>query len=134
MVPNSSLQHAVGELYIQDHSWVVQLLQRKLGNQDQAMDLAQDTFLRILRGEQLPLLREPRAYLNTVASRLCGQCFRRQALERAYLESMAQLEPQHQPHRKPTSWCSKPWTPWARYWMARAPGCAKCSCCLNSKA
>ncbi len=97
MVPNLSLQHVVGELYAQHHNWVVQLLRRKLGNQDQAMDLAQDTFVRILRSEQLPVLREPRAYLNTVASRLCGQYFRRQALERAYLETLAQLEPQHQP-------------------------------------
>ena len=97
MVPNPSLQHAVGELYLQHHNWVVQLLRRKLGNQDQAMDLAQDTFVRILRSERLPVLREPRAYLNTVASRLCGQYFRRQALERAYLETLAQLEPQYQP-------------------------------------
>ncbi|AQT10452.1 ECF family RNA polymerase sigma factor [Pseudomonas protegens] len=97
MVPNPSLQHAVGELYLQHHNWVVQLLRRKLGNQDQAMDLAQDTFVRILRSERLPVLREPRAYLNTVASRLCGQYFRRQALERAYLETLAQLKPQYQP-------------------------------------
>ncbi len=134
MVPNPSLQHAVGELYLQHHNWVVQLLRRKLGNQDQAMDLAQDTFVRILRSERLPVLREPRAYLNTVASRLCGQYFRRQALERAYLETLAQLEPQYQPRRKPGCWCLRPWTPWARCWTAWAAGCARCFCCPSSKA
>ncbi|WP_409300383.1 sigma-70 family RNA polymerase sigma factor [Pseudomonas sp. KCJK8993] len=90
-------QHSVGELYVQHHGWVVQLLRRKLGNREQALDLAQDTFVRLLRNQPLPELHEPRAYLNTVASRLCGQYFRRQALERAYRESLAQLEPEHQP-------------------------------------
>ncbi|CAK9889843.1 MULTISPECIES: sigma-70 family RNA polymerase sigma factor [Pseudomonas] len=87
----------VGALYLQHHSWVVAMLRRKLGNREQALDLAQDTFVKLLRSEMPPLLREPRAYLGTIASRLCLQHFRRQALERAYLQSLAQLEPQHQP-------------------------------------
>ncbi|MDD2136236.1 MULTISPECIES: sigma-70 family RNA polymerase sigma factor [Pseudomonas] len=89
--------HDIGELYIQHHSWVVSMLRRKLGNRDQALDMAQDTFVRLLRSEMPSLLREPRAYLGTVANRLCLQHFRRQALERAYLNSLALLEPQHQP-------------------------------------
>jgi len=93
----STSHHAVGELYAQQHGWVVQLLRRKLGNHEQALDMAQETFLRILRSDNPPVFREPRAYLTTVASRLCGQHFRRQALERAYLESLAQLPPQHVP-------------------------------------
>ncbi|QHG65096.1 sigma-70 family RNA polymerase sigma factor [Pseudomonas putida] len=88
---------AVADLYLAHHSWVVSLLRRRLGNREQAMDLAQDTFVRLLRSELPAPLREPRAYLSTVASRLCLQHFRRQALERAYLDSLAALEPQHQP-------------------------------------
>jgi len=90
-------QDAVAELYLQHHSWVVTLLRRKLGNREQALDLAQDTFVRLLRSELPAPLREPRAYLSTIAGRLCLQHFRRQALERAYLQSLAALEPQHQP-------------------------------------
>lgn len=97
MSPISATHRVVGELYVQHHSWVVQLLRRKLGSQEQALDLAQDTFLRILTSETLPLLREPRAYLNTVASRLCCQYFRRQALERAYAQTLAVLEPDSTP-------------------------------------
>ena len=101
MAAYSSTHRAVGELYAQHHGWVVQLLRRKLGGQEQeqeqALDLAQDTFVRILSSGPLPSLREPRAYLNTVASRLCGQYFRRQALERAYEQSLAILEPEHAP-------------------------------------
>jgi RNA polymerase sigma-70 factor (ECF subfamily) len=95
---SSPLPHrVVGELYAQHHGWVVQLLRRKLGNREQALDLAQDTFVRLLHSEPPTALREPRAYLTTVASRLCGQYFRRQALERAYMESLAQLEPKQAP-------------------------------------
>lgn len=89
--------HAVGDLYVQHHSWVVTLLRSRLGNREQALDLAQDTFVRLLRSELPAQLREPRAYLATIAGRLCLQHFRRQALERAYLHSLALLEPQHQP-------------------------------------
>lgn len=94
LTSSPSSRHAVGELYVQHHGWVVQLLRRKLGNQEQALDLAQDTFVRMLRTDTPAPLREPRAYLTTIASRLCGQYFRRQALERAYMESLAHLEPQ----------------------------------------
>jgi RNA polymerase sigma-70 factor (ECF subfamily) len=97
-MPQPSTAHQlVGDLYLQHHSWIVQLLRRKLGNREQALDLAQDTFVRILTTESQPLLREPRAYLTTVASRLCGQYFRRQALEQAYAQALATLEPQHAP-------------------------------------
>lgn len=97
MLPSSYKHAAVGELYAQQHGWVVQLLRRKLGNHEQALDLAQDTFLRILRSDAPPVFREPRAYLTTVASRLCGQYFRRQALERAYLDSLTMLPAEHMP-------------------------------------
>ncbi len=51
--------HDIGELYLQHHGWVVSLLRRKLGNRDQALDMAQDTFVRLLRSEMPSLLREP---------------------------------------------------------------------------
>lgn len=97
MPSSSSAHHVVGELYAQHHGWVVQLLRRKLGGQEQALDLAQDTFVRILSSGAVPIFHEPRAYLTTVASRLCGQYFRRQALERAYEQSLTILEPEHMP-------------------------------------
>ncbi len=56
-------------------------------------DLAQDTFLRLLgKREVTPLapLREPRGYLATIARGLLIDRYRRQALEHAYLEALAQ--------------------------------------------
>lgn len=93
----ASPHHAIGELYVAHHGWIVQLLRRKLGNHQQAQDLAQDTFVRLMRQGALPGLREPRAYLATVASRLCAELFRRRALENAYLASLAALDPQEMP-------------------------------------
>ncbi|MNT30512.1 putative RNA polymerase sigma factor FecI [compost metagenome] len=66
------------------------MLWRKLGNVDNAADLAQDTFARLLAAGDAASLREPRAYLTTVSSRLTAHHFRRLALERAYLEALAQ--------------------------------------------
>jgi len=76
-------------IYSDHHRWLVNFLRRKLGNIDNANDLAQDTFARILAGCDNEVIREPRAYLTTIASRLTAQYFRRLALERAYLDALA---------------------------------------------
>ncbi|MBI6853998.1 sigma-70 family RNA polymerase sigma factor [Pseudomonas cichorii] len=91
-------RHVVGEdriglLYAEHNSWLTGWLYRRLGCTSQAADLAQDTFLRILTsqrktGETLTLDR-PRAYLATVGQRLVCDYFRRQSLERAYLDMLA---------------------------------------------
>lgn len=81
----------VHTLYCDHHSWLLEMLRRKLGNLENAADLAQDTFARILSANETGPLREPRAYLTTVAGRIAAQYFRRLALERAYLEAIAHL-------------------------------------------
>ncbi|XAH21844.1 sigma-70 family RNA polymerase sigma factor [Xylophilus sp. GW821-FHT01B05] len=79
-------------LYSHHHGWLRAWLQRRLGCSHQAADLAQDTFLRVLlRPQALTGLREPRAYLTTIAKGLVTDHWRRQALERAYLETLANL-------------------------------------------
>ncbi|MCB5184631.1 RNA polymerase subunit sigma [Methylobacillus gramineus] len=85
----SPSSHSLHTLYQQHHHWLVQLLRRKLGNIEQATDLAQDTFVRIIAANQYQEIREPRAYLTTVSSRLIAHHFRRHALEQAYLDALA---------------------------------------------
>ncbi|MFJ4144022.1 sigma-70 family RNA polymerase sigma factor [Pseudomonas sp. NPDC089734] len=85
----------IGRLYAEHNSWLTGWLYRRLGCNSQAADLAQDTFLRILSsqrrtGESLALDR-PRAYLATVGQRLVCDYFRRQSLERAYLDMLATI-------------------------------------------
>lgn len=76
-------------LYSDHHSWLQGWLIRRLGNAWDAADLAQDTFLRVL-GRPAPG-HEPRALLTHIAKGLVVDRWRRQAVEQAYLQTVAQL-------------------------------------------
>jgi RNA polymerase sigma-70 factor (ECF subfamily) len=82
----------VHSLYQNHHPWLESLLRRRLGNRDDAADLAQDTFVRVLRAP-VPQqdIREPRRYLATIARGLVTDLFRRRTLEQAYLEYLSHL-------------------------------------------
>lgn len=87
--PAAALHRAVDVLYSDHHAWVHGWLRRRLGCTHQAADLAHDTFLRAMLAPTLSELREPRAWLTTVAHGLMVNHLRRQDLERAYLEALA---------------------------------------------
>ncbi|WP_437880522.1 sigma-70 family RNA polymerase sigma factor [Pseudomonas sp. LRF_L74] len=79
------------QLYVEHNGWLNGWLRKRLGCADNAADIAQDTFLRVLaRERELPALREPRTYLSTIAHSLMVNFWRRQSLERAYLDALAQ--------------------------------------------
>lgn len=86
-------QHApVQQLYRSHHAWLLGWLYRRVQNRCDAADLSQDTFVRLLSGPAPETqLREPRAYLATVARRLLANLYRRRSLERAYLDALATL-------------------------------------------
>lgn len=88
---DAPLHAAVSELYQHHHGWLQGWLRRRLGCREQAADLAQDTFTRLLGSRRVLEAREPRAYLTTVAKGLMINWFQRQSLERAYLEALAGL-------------------------------------------
>ena len=97
-VAESALQQQMHTLYSDHHGWLFGWLRKKLGCSHSAADLAQDTFVRILRahgsGEDLEL-KEPRAYLTTVAGRVLLNHYRRLSLETSYQQALALLpEPQ----------------------------------------
>lgn len=80
----------VEALYSDHHSWLKGWLHRRLGNAEQAADLAHDTFIRLLSSDRVPpAIEEPRAFLTTVAQRLVSNHWRREKLEKAYLEALA---------------------------------------------
>lgn len=82
----------VQSLYQDNHDWLFQWLRRRLDCRDEAADLAHDTFVRVLRkSEELPRLREPRAYLTAIAKGLLTDYWRRRSLEQAWLEAIAAL-------------------------------------------
>ena len=71
-------------LYRDHHGWLQGWLRKRLGDREQAADVAQDTFLRLLSKERdLTPLRDPRAYLSTIAHSLLVNHWRRLAIERA---------------------------------------------------
>ncbi|AYF47877.1 RNA polymerase subunit sigma [Pseudomonas fluorescens] len=78
-------------LYDDNHRWLRAWLYRQLKCPQDAADLTQDTFIRVLDARQLTQLEEPRAFLSTVARRLLFSFWRRKRLEQSYLESLALL-------------------------------------------
>lgn len=82
-------QQTVHTLYADHHRWLCGWLRKRLGCVDHAADMAQDTFIRVLTQRKAPELREPRAYLSTIARSLMIDMFRRRTLEQAYLETLA---------------------------------------------
>jgi len=87
----------VGALYRDHRDWLTAWLNRSLGCPQRAEDLSQDTFVRVLGRRELPTLREPRAFLVTVAKGLLVDHWRRAALEQAYLEELKSLPEAAQP-------------------------------------
>ena len=83
---------SIAGIYSHHHGWLKRWLRAKLQCADHAADLAHDTFVRLLMAppENRQTLREPRAYLTTVAQRLLIDHYRRLSLEQAWLETLAQ--------------------------------------------
>lgn len=79
----------VESLYWNHQGWLQGWLRKKLGNACDAADLTQDTFLRVLTREQPREIREPRAFLGTIAHGLMVNLLRRRSLEAAYIEALA---------------------------------------------
>lgn len=96
IVPTAASYDPIGQLYREHNHWLQGWLRKKLACAHNASDLAQDTFIRIIaafektREAELDL-REPRAYLTTVATRVLSNHYRRQSLERAYLDALSHM-------------------------------------------
>ncbi|MES2026191.1 MAG: sigma-70 family RNA polymerase sigma factor [Pseudomonadota bacterium] len=89
---HSSQHDVLHTLYSEQYGWLHAWLRKKLSCTHQAADLAQDAFLQILRRpETLVDVREPRAYLTTIARRLVFETWRRRDLEQAYLAELSAL-------------------------------------------
>ncbi|MBD9485537.1 sigma-70 family RNA polymerase sigma factor [Pseudomonas sp. PDM14] len=91
------LRTAVHDLYSDHHSWLRGWLRKRIGNNCDAADLAQDTFVRVIKARSALQIREPRHYLSTVAKGLLIDLFRRRSLENAYLEALACVPEAEQP-------------------------------------
>ena len=81
------------DFYMQNHRWLQAWVVKKVGSTSEAADLAHDVFANILSKpsclQLIHELREPKAYLATVAKGVLVNHFKRQTLEQAYLEALA---------------------------------------------
>lgn len=92
----NSAQHHLDTLYREHYSWLRGWIRRRLDCDEQASDLAQDTFIRVLGQRRTDTLRQPRAYLSSIARNILVDMFRRRSIEQAYLDTLAhQAEPTH---------------------------------------
>lgn len=93
-MPPAIDSHPFTGFYKTHHHWLSRWLQRKTGCSQQAADLAQDTFVRILTSnredQQIENIREPRSYLVTIARRVLIDHIRREHIERAWLDALSQ--------------------------------------------
>ncbi|MGE0796723.1 MAG: sigma-70 family RNA polymerase sigma factor [Lautropia sp.] len=80
-----------GTLYVEHEHWLRRWLFRRLGCRDDAADLTQDVFVRVLVSPQTSRLETPRAFLTTLATRVLARFWRRRDLEREWLASLAVL-------------------------------------------
>lgn len=98
MLTTSNAHHsALNDLYQQHHAWLRNWLGFRLNCRFDAEDLAQDTFMRILRSSNREPIQRPREFLATIAKRVMVDFIRRKTLERAYLDALAQLPEQEMP-------------------------------------
>lgn len=77
-------------LYQEHQSWIYSWLYQRLSSKEQAEDLTQDTFVRLLHVDA-PTIKEPRAYLTVVAKGILSNWYQRQSLEKAYLTALEQM-------------------------------------------
>ena len=95
-----AVEARIDQLYRAHAGWLRGWLRRRLECAHSAEDLTQDTFMRLLTARDrngLRTLREPRAYLSTVAGRLLVNHYRRLSLERTYREALALLPAEEAP-------------------------------------
>ena len=88
---DSALRARVGEIYESHHGWLRGWLQGRLDCRHTASDLSHDTFLRLIAGADPVELREPRAFLLVIASRLLINFHRRRKVEEVALRQVALL-------------------------------------------
>ena len=87
----------VEAIYRDHHGWLLGWIRHRMGGAPAAADLAHDTFVRLLQSRDRLALREPRAFLRTLAHGIVVNHWRRQDIERAWCASLAVMPVQLAP-------------------------------------
>ncbi|WP_431513106.1 sigma-70 family RNA polymerase sigma factor [Variovorax sp. DAIF25] len=79
----------IDSIYREHHGWLLGWFLRRLSGSSQAADLAHDTFVRLITSRELAQVREPRAFLRTLAHGVIVNHWRRADVERAWADAVA---------------------------------------------
>jgi RNA polymerase sigma-70 factor (ECF subfamily) len=91
VLPLPSEPASIDAIYREHHGSLLGWFRRRLGGASCAADLAHDTFVRLMVSRDAQVLNEPRAFLRTLAHGVVVNHWRRQDIERAWLEALAVL-------------------------------------------
>ncbi len=87
------LNQQFDSFYREHHRWLRGWISRRWSCPQQACDLVQDTFIRVLIKQGVAEIRKPRAHLSSIARNLIIDQYRRRSVEQAYLDAMT-LQPE----------------------------------------
>jgi RNA polymerase sigma factor (sigma-70 family) len=82
-------------LYTEHHYWLQSWIRSRLNNVEQAQDLTQETFIKVLMKGREYEFNSPKAYLSSIARGLLVDFFRRRTVEQAYLDALEVQPEQH---------------------------------------
>ncbi|MES2529743.1 MAG: sigma-70 family RNA polymerase sigma factor [Pseudomonadota bacterium] len=78
-------------LFVDHQPWLLGRLHQRLRDRAHAEDVASETFVKVISARGLADIREPRAFLTTVAKRVLHEFWRRRDLEQAYVDACLHL-------------------------------------------
>ncbi|CAM4026872.1 sigma-70 family RNA polymerase sigma factor [Paracidovorax anthurii] len=87
-MPSAPIPHDLESIFRDHHAWLFGRLLRRVANRCDAEDAASETFVQLGEDGGRTPIRDPRAFLTTIAKRVLFQLWRRQDLEQAYRESL----------------------------------------------
>lgn len=93
----SSVRNAqLSDVYQQHHSWLYQVLSKRLNDNFEAADIAHDVFYKLLiKPRSFVTSKDARNYLSHIAKGLYIDKWRRKQVEKAYLETLALQQTEH---------------------------------------
>jgi len=90
-MPSIQFQAEADDIFRQHHAWLRSRLTRHVSSHSDAEDVASETFLQLAEDGGRSEIREPRAFLTTIAKRILIKLWQRQDLEQAYEDTLRHM-------------------------------------------
>lgn len=88
-------RHELDEIFRHHHAWLKGRVARHVFCVSEAEDVTSETFLQLTEDGGRTQIREPRAFLSTLAKRILIKLWQRQDLERAYIDTLIHMPEAH---------------------------------------